>query len=171
MFESPIKRNCWSESIASEGVPGRGELTLIIPGMSKTSLLITRKPGSKPKVLVMDADPSFLFLIAITLQSAGFETHWARNGDEAIQIYGRAVEEGRPFDNVVLDVNIASGRGGRDTLAGLLTIGPNVKALLMADDMHDPVVRNFAAYGFKGVLQKPLNGNELDKALYRLMAN
>ncbi len=107
------------------------------------------------RIMVMDDEEYILDLAVNMLEHFGFEVAGARNGEEAIQAYRRAMDEDKKFDVVIMDLTIPGGMGGRETLAGLKVVDPGVVAIVSSGYSSDPVMANFAAHGFRGVLMKP----------------
>jgi DNA-binding NarL/FixJ family response regulator len=50
-------------------------------------------------------------------------------------------------------------------MAQLRTIDPQVKALISSGYAEDPILANFAQYGFRGVVTKPYTVERLHQAL------
>ncbi len=103
------------------------------------------------------------------LAAAGYEVGFAEDGEEAIDIYDRARGSNRPFDAVILDLTIPGGMGGREAMAGLLSIDPEVKAIVASGYSNDPIMSNYKEYGFKGILAKPFEVGEITDVLARLL--
>ena len=70
-----------------------------------------------------------------------------------------------PYDAVILDLMVPGGMGGADTLTELRKIAPDVKAVLSSGSSTNPIIMNYADYGFKGALIKPFTGEELGQLL------
>jgi PAS domain S-box-containing protein len=124
----------------------------------------------KGKILVMDDEEMIWDVAAQMLTHLGYETAYAMDGNEAIKAYKQARANGIPFDAVILDLTIKGGLGGKDTIAKLLEIDPNVKAFVSSGYSDDPVVTGYKAYGFIGVIVKPYNINDLSEALVVLQS-
>jgi len=73
-----------------------------------------------------------------------------------------------PFDAVILDLTVAGGVGGQETIRRLRALDPEVKALLSSGYSNDEVVADFAKHGFRGVLLKPYRLLDLRKAIERV---
>lgn len=126
----------------------------------------TAKPVTgRGKILVMDDEKMIRILANEMLSQLGCNVEVSKDGAEAIELYKKANESGNPFDAVLLDLTIKHGMGGKETIEKLLEIDPNVKAIISSGYSNNPVVSDFKAYGFKGVLVKPFNMNELTKVL------
>jgi len=75
------------------------------------------------------------------------------------------MEAGKPFDVVIIDLTIPGGIGGQETLQHLLAMDPQVKAIVSSGYADDPVLANYADYGFKGMVVKPYTRDKLQEVL------
>ena len=75
------------------------------------------------------------------------------------------MENGPPFDLVLLDITIPGGMGGKETIARLLELDPDVKAAVTSGYAHDPIIANFSEYGFCGRLEKPFKIEDIERLL------
>jgi CheY-like chemotaxis protein len=100
------------------------------------------------------------------LKHAGYkDVEFAADGAEAIKLYKAAMQSGNPFSVAILDLTIAGGRGGKETVRKLLKIDPGVKAIVSSGYADDPVIARYKEYGFSGMVAKPYTLEELRKAL------
>ena len=100
------------------------------------------------------------------LRHIGYEDiEFAVDGAEAIKLYKAALESGNPFSVAVLDLTIAGGMGGEETIRELLKIDPGVKAIVSSGYIDDPVMAKCKDYGFSGIVSKPYTIDELRKAI------
>ncbi len=79
---------------------------------------------------------------------------YVSTGEEAIELFRKALDKTEPFDAVVLDLTIRGGMGGKETISKLLEIDPDVKAVISSGYSNDPVMANFRKYGFSDVFSK-----------------
>jgi DNA-binding NarL/FixJ family response regulator len=84
-------------------------------------------------------------------------------------MYKSAVESGRPFDAVILDLTIPGSIGGKETIKELLNIDPGVRAIVSSGYFNDPIMSEFEKYGFKGALIKPYKMSDLIKTVQKLL--
>jgi CheY-like chemotaxis protein len=121
------------------------------------------------KVLIMD-DEEAVREIAGTILSEleGHEIAYAEHGDEAIELYCEAIEQGKPFDVVIMDLTIAGGTGGREAITQLLSIDPQAKVIVCSGYSIDPIMANYKDFGFSGVLRKPFSVDELLEEVRRV---
>ena len=117
------------------------------------------------RVLVMDDEPVIRTLVAHMLERLGYEVETVADGVTAINAYESARQAGRRFDLTIMDLTIPGGMGGRETMANLRAIDSTARVIVTSGYSSDPVLANFAAYGFSGKLAKPFNIRELGEAL------
>jgi len=123
----------------------------------------------KGKILVMDDEKSVRQVLGEMLHYLGYEVGFAEDGQEALARYLEAKEKGRPFDLVIIDLTIRGEIGGKEAIQKLLEIDSDVKAIVSSGYSNDPVMADYARYGFKGVMAKPYKLGDLSKTLRKLM--
>ena len=117
------------------------------------------------RILLMDDDPKISELTAAMLGSLDYKYDLARNGEEAIALYQRYLNIGRPYDAVILDLTIIGGMGGEECFAALKRLDPEVRAIVASGYDHDDYAQRFLALGFCGYLTKPYRIIDLGKML------
>jgi len=122
----------------------------------------------KGNILVMDDEEILRESIGEILTFLGYQVEFAKNGEEALDFYKKTKDSKKSIDVVILDLNIRDGMGGKETFIKLLEIDPKVKALISSGNSNEPVMVNFEKHGFRGVVNKPFNIEELSKTLYML---
>ncbi|AFM24727.1 PAS domain S-box protein [Desulfomonile tiedjei] len=123
------------------------------------------------KILIMDDELSIRDVVCEVLSTLGYTVVLARDGSEAIKLYNAARESSHPFDVVVLDLTVADGMGGAETMQMLLHIDPNVKAVVSSGYSNDPLMADYATFGFKAMVAKPYTAKQLSDTLKRVMAH
>jgi CheY-like chemotaxis protein len=124
---------------------------------------------SKGKVLLMDDEQIILDVTLEVLKFLGYDVMFAREGAVAIELYKKEKAAGVPFDVVIIDLSVPEGMGGKETIALIKAFDPEVKAVVSTGFSNDPVVLDFASYGFSGKLTKPYKINDLKKVLEQLI--
>ena len=117
------------------------------------------------RILAMDDQYILGIMIERMLNRMGYDVALAKDGDTAVEIFREAFHSGSPFDLVILDLTVPGGMGGVDTLAELLKVDPEIKALASSGSSNDPIMTNYRDYGFCGVIPKPYTKKELSDAI------
>ena len=125
-------------------------------------------PG-KGKILVMDDEAMVREVLGAMLRTLGYEAKFAKDGVEAIELFSQAQGSADPFASVILDLTVPGGMGGREAMAKLLKIDPQVKAMVSSGYFDDPIMADFQKYGFAGVIAKPYKVAELGKVLNKVL--
>jgi len=120
-------------------------------------------------VLVMDDDEAIRDVLVDMLTQLGYQSQCVREGAEVIALYQQAQDRGQPFAAVLLDLTIPGGMGGRETIAHLRAIDPQVRAIASSGYATDPLMAHYRAYGFRGVLSKPYTVEGLEEVLQRVL--
>jgi len=128
-------------------------------GMARSA--VEPVPSATPRILILEDDPLVRSLITRNLTSQGFEVTETPEGSETIRRYQEAMDQGRIYDLVVLDLTIPNGLGGGRTMERLRQLDPNVLAIVSSGYSDDPVMAKPAAYGFSAVLPKPYEPADL----------
>ncbi|GJQ57242.1 MAG: hypothetical protein SCALA701_00430 [Candidatus Scalindua sp.] len=117
------------------------------------------------KILVVDDNEHFRITTGELLKSIGYDVDLACDGNEAITLYREAMELEEPFDVVILDLTIPGGMGGERAIKELLKIDPDVKAIVSSGYSNDQIMSNYREYGFRGIVTKPFEVQDLNNTL------
>jgi len=120
---------------------------------------------AKGAVLVMDDDSQIRSVADQLLQLLGFQATGCCKGEDAVTLYGEAMRAGTPFLAVLLDLSIPEGMGGKDAARQILSIDPAARLIVSSGYSDDPVLADFAGYGFCAVLPKPYRVSDLAQVL------
>ena len=154
--------------ISVDSIPGAGTTFAIylpasdkeIPEREESDLLT-----GEGKLLVMDDDRILREMMREMLEMLGYDAQFAKDGAEAIEMYRKAKESGKPYDAVILDLTIPGGMGGQEVIKILLEMDPEVKAVVFSGYSDGEVMLNYREYGFKGMMPKPFDAYALGKVL------
>jgi CheY-like chemotaxis protein len=126
-----------------------------------------KRPGTPPRILLIDDEEDFLELTAEMLRTAGFEVECARAAGEAI---ARAVRN--PPDVILLDI-LLPGCDGLEILDILRhepeTAGVPILACTALGQRDSGSLLPHA--GFDGLVTKPIDWPELEQRLADLIAS
>jgi CheY-like chemotaxis protein len=129
----------------------------------------TSPPSGQGKILVMDDEAAIREFVEEMLTSLGYEVVCVADGAEAMAAYYSAQVADQPFAAVLLDLTVAGGMGGQETLTRLRAIDPQVKAIVSSGYSDAPVMADFRQYGFSGMVPKPYTVASLSRALQRVL--
>ncbi|GAB4336826.1 MAG: hypothetical protein Kow0037_18590 [Calditrichia bacterium] len=120
---------------------------------------------SEARILIMDDDEMVREVGGAMLQSLGYQVEYAAEGKEALEKYQAALENGSPYDLVIMDLTIPGGMGGKDAIVELMRMDPNARAIVSSGYSHDAVMSDYKSYGFKGLIAKPFRLEELKRVV------
>jgi CheY-like chemotaxis protein len=117
-------------------------------------------------------DEEFVRQVAVTLlKRMGCEPTVVCDGATAVEAYATARMEGRPYHVVILDLTVPGGMGGAETIAEMRRLDPAVRAIVSSGYSNDPIMANYQAYGFKAVVPKPYEADDLTRAVQALLGD
>lgn len=117
------------------------------------------------RILLMDDDPKICELTGGMLASLDYTHDVARHGEEALQLYRRYLNIGRPYDAVLLDITVTGGMGGEACLRHLRELDPEVRAIVSSGYDEDGSIRQYLGQGFMACLTKPYRVGDLARVL------
>ncbi|MFZ5480950.1 MAG: ATP-binding protein [Myxococcota bacterium] len=172
---SIVQRHGGHISVRSE--PGRGTTVQFRLPASAGTPEVSATPrrtaagrvGRVGRVLLMDDDEAVRDVAHAALVHLGYEADLAVDGAQAIALFTQALEAGRPYDVVILDLTVPGGMGGREAIAHLRTLAPDVRAIVASGYSNDPVMADHAAFGFRAAVDKPYDVDALGVALERVL--
>jgi len=162
--------------IEVESEPGRGTcFQLWLPGTRATppGRVATASPfgaaGQNGRVLLMDDEAGIREMAAQLLRRIGFAVEATSDGAAAVESYRAALERGRRFDLVIMDLTVPGGMGGLAAMRKIQEIDPGVRAIVSSGYSSDPVMSDHRAYGFAGMIPKPYRINDFDKTIRQVL--
>jgi PAS domain S-box-containing protein len=170
---SIVKRHGGHLGVESE--VGRGSVFHVYLLAAEGEAPLKRDAGTEEiegsgRVLIMDDEEMVRDSTGEMLKMLGYHVEFACDGREALERYGRAMEAGRGFDAVIMDLTIPGGMGGREAIQRLRALDPGARAIVSSGYCTDPVMAEFERHGFRAYVAKPYKIEELGLALKRVMA-
>ncbi len=148
---------------------GGTTFTIYLPASTKEPKVKRIEDGpleiGSGRILIMDDEEGILEIAGEILNHLGFTAEFARNGEEAAELFQRAVENGNPFQAVICDLTIPGGVGGREIVRDLHAIDPQAKMIVSSGYSNNAVMSEYRSHGFDGVIVKPYRLEEVGRVL------
>jgi len=121
-------------------------------------------------VIVMDDEESIREVAAEMLSHLGYRVTPCACGEEAIALYAEELKrEARPLC-IIMDLTVPGRMGGLEASEKILKIDPEAKLIVSSGYSNDPVMADYAGYGFALALLKPFRLEELSAAMKKIAA-
>lgn len=162
--------------ILAESRPGSGTaFHIYLPQSDKAADPAAAPVEGKPvrgagRIIIMDDEDVVRNVAAIILKELGYDVDTAANGGQTIELYKKAQMEGRPYSVLIMDLTIPGGMGGKEAIARLREIDPDVRAIVSSGYSDDPIMSDYRKNGFKDVIVKPYKMDELSSVIQRVIA-
>ena len=117
------------------------------------------------RILFMDDDEKICVLTAGMLESLDYKFDITKKGEEAIALYKRYLNIGRPYDVVIMDLTIVGGMGGEEAFKKLRELDPDIRAIISSGYDSDEMAKQYLDMGFCGYLTKPYRVGDLGRIL------
>jgi nitrogen-specific signal transduction histidine kinase/CheY-like chemotaxis protein len=138
--------------------------------VSSAKMLAGARRPRKQRVLVMDDEPDIRRVTGSMLEFLGYQAEVVETGTVAVERFRQAIEKGKPFDVVLLDLIVPGGMGGRETIDRLSRLEPSVKAVLVSGYVQQSGMAEYRNCGFGAVITKPFTLDELSTTLRSVLA-
>ena len=130
---------------------------------------VQTKREDSASILVMDDEEHIRSISKKMLEKFGHTVSLTADGEEAVTEYRRAMEEGKTYNLVIMDLTIPGGMGGKDAATEILDMDPDARILVSSGYSNDPVMADYKAYGLKGIIAKPFRLAELKDTIERFL--
>ena len=115
----------------------------------------------RKRILVMDHDPVMRDVMGIMLNFLGYASEFAKDDEEAVRLFKRAVDDQQPFAASILEAAAPESKGAEETLRSLLKMDPQAKAVIAGNDPRQPVMSEFRRHGFSAAVARPYSMDTL----------
>jgi PAS domain S-box-containing protein len=120
---------------------------------------------AQEKILFVDDEQFILKSTGQILNHLGYQVCLAEECQGALQIFKDAYNSDDPFSIVIIDLTISGGPGAKEMIGEFLSIDRDIKVIVSSGYTNDPVMVDFASYGFSGAMPKPYNVEELNSKI------
>ncbi len=121
------------------------------------------------RILVMDDEEFIREVAANMLTKMGYDVDLSKDGQSALDLYAKALTDGRPYDAVILDLTVPGGMGGKETIRELKKLHPEVRAIVSSGYSTDPVMADPNRFGFYGTIKKPYLVQDMSAVLNKVI--
>ncbi|MEA3332058.1 MAG: ATP-binding protein [Pseudomonadota bacterium] len=135
------------------------------PILKQDSTISTFKGSGR--ILLLDDEEMIRETASRVLEHLGYEVEQVNEGKAALTAYRHSLEQNHPFELLIFDLTIPGGMGGIETLKKILVLNPKARAIVSSGYSNDPVMANFADYGFIDHIAKPYTVGKLSEVLIR----
>ena len=129
----------------------------------------TNTPQSGGTILLMDDEAPVRLMISALMRKMGYTITLTADGTAAIREYKSAMEAGRRFDLVILDLSVPNGMGGMEAMEQLRLLDPKVLAIVSSGYSNDPIMADHHSFGFAAMVPKPYQIEELTRTVENLL--
>lgn len=158
------------ESNQTEGTT----FTFYLPASGEVPPVVLSRPTNDNtgtdlgRIMIMDDDEMIRTLVKNMLEVFGYETLSAQNGEEAIRLFQESRERGEPVAAIIMDLTIPGGMGGKDAVREIHRIDPEAKVVVASGYSNDPIMADYAEYGFCAAMVKPFKLEEFQEMIRKI---
>ena len=154
--------------VARRGSQGGSTFSIVLPALIEVRREADhemRHERYNGRVLVMDDEKAIGSMARAMVSTMGLSADIAVDGNEAIDLYEKALDRNEPYTAVIMDLTVPGGMGGAEAIRHLRQIDPAIRAIVSSGYSTDAVMANFREHGFIGVLEKPYGLRKLQAVL------
>jgi CheY-like chemotaxis protein len=119
----------------------------------------------------MDDEEAVRQVLVEALEQLGLRTEAVADGPAAIEAVRTANATGDRYDLAILDLTIAGGIGGIETLERIREIHPSIKAVAMSGYTSDQVIAEPEDFTFQAAIAKPFLVDEVHRIMTALLSD
>jgi PAS domain S-box-containing protein len=121
------------------------------------------------RILILDDEEIVRKAAGNLLSALGCSVDEASDGATAISMYKSAMDAGRRYDAVIMDLTIPGGMGGEQAVREVLSIDPDARVIVSSGYAGNSIMASYRDFGFSGVLSKPYTLSELSDVIRRVV--
>jgi CheY-like chemotaxis protein len=144
--------------------------TATIPPVAGKEASHQSNPGNL-SILIVDDEQAMRLLTKSMMENLGYSTDSASSGEEAVNMYRAAQQQGKPFSLVVMDLALPGGMSGIEATMAIKRIDPQAKIVVSSGYLEHNARKAALEHGFAGILPKPYTMDHLATELRWVMKN
>jgi PAS domain S-box-containing protein len=160
--------------IEAESSPEKTTFTFYLPakkGLVQSSTITPVGENiKKGKILILEDESSIIAFLEKFFEKNGYTFVITSDGKDTVTEYQTAMDNGKPFDVVLLDLTIPGGTGGKEVISILRKINPEVKAIVCSGYSNDSMIANYLDHGFSERIIKPYHVEDLRSILGKVLS-
>jgi CheY-like chemotaxis protein len=102
--------------------------------------------------------------------ACGFDVTAVSTSEEGMQHYRDRFRSNRPFDSVLLDINLRGGKSGEEVFEDMRRLAPAVPIIATSGQFTDSDLERYENLGFAGFLPKPFTVDQFDQVMNEVLA-
>ncbi len=123
---------------------------------------------TRKKILIFDDEQIIGDIACQMLDFFNCDAVHTTTADETIEVYKSHYSEGKPFDAVIMDLNVPGGPGGKEAIKDVLAINENAHVYVSSGDSSDAAMTSPKDFGFFGTICKPFDLQAIEKFINEL---
>ena len=161
--------------ISVDSTPGVGtQFSVFLPANDrKVRKQADAEPGKvyqgEGTILVVDDQDDVRAVASAMLRRLGYDVVGAPDGEQAVQLYKRRMNEGSPFACVIMDMTLPGGISGAEATDEIRKLDPFAQTIASSGYFDDTAAENCSRDGFVGILCKPYDLEKLSFALHKVL--
>lgn len=120
-----------------------------------------------PAVLVVDAEESVSHLLGEFLSREGFNSRAVTSGGDGINAFKNAIAQNRPYDVVLVSLNLGATMSGVDLLVEIRSVSEDCPVILITG--HEISGLDVQTMGFAARIEKPFTVSDVTKVIKRVL--
>lgn len=119
--------------------------------------------NTRKKILIFDDEQIIGDIACQMLDFFNCDAVHTTTAEETVEAYRNHYSEGKPFDAVIMDLNVPGGPGGKEAVKDVLAIDDKAHVYVSSGDSSDVAMINPEEFGFKGTICKPFDLQAIEK--------
>ncbi|MDN5278030.1 MAG: hypothetical protein PWR01_1995 [Clostridiales bacterium] len=110
------------------------------------------------RVLLVEDDYMVAGALHLMLERMGLDCDYARNENEAMNLFRRTIDSENEYQIVVVDLVLGeNGNGGAELMKQIRELRPQITSILCSGYTSSMVVKHYKEHGFDFCLKKPFS--------------